>query len=294
MTQTIDWGLLAHPIHNDATSDDPPWKDNAYLCFWDLASDVYGTLHTSTSPNAEGRRARLSLHTGGRTYEIVEELDPGTFSSSSIRFDGGATFSIDHAVMRGEVHSSPEGALGDFTGDNAPLAFTLEGRPPLVHYEQAARVWGTLQVDGTDVVFDGQGFRDRSWGFRDESASVNEYFGFMWRFEDFSITGNRALASDGHEETPMLYLDAEGSVPVKTVSLTRDASGLFAASTVTLTDGRSIDVRLVERRAGFWCPMGWERCGPTLSTFDEFCVVRTSDGAEGFGLIEQGIVRRLF
>jgi hypothetical protein len=40
--------------------------------------------------------------------------------------------------------------------------------------------------------------------------------------------------------------------------------------------------------------MGWERSGPTLSAYDEFCALRTADGAVGFGLVEQGIVKRLF
>jgi hypothetical protein len=31
-----------------------------------------------------------------------------------------------------------------------------------------------------------------------------------------------------------------------------------------------------------------------MSAYDEFCSVRTTDGHEGFGLIEQGIVKQLF
>lgn len=45
------WGPLATAIHADAAGPgDPTWKDNAYLSFWDVEAEVYGSIHVSTSP----------------------------------------------------------------------------------------------------------------------------------------------------------------------------------------------------------------------------------------------------
>jgi hypothetical protein len=290
--QSAEWGPLAEPIHNDAQTATRPWRDNAFLSFWDPERDVFGTLHVSTSPNAEGRRARISVQAGGKVVEVVESLEPGTFSSDSISFDGGASFSVDSPHVSGELTFLPLFALADYTGDRAPVAFSLDEEQPLMHYQRAAGVSGRLTVDGRLFDVDGKGFRDRTWGFRDESESVNEYFGFMFVFPSFAIDAMRLLGNGG-DATLGYGLDDRAEI-VTSVSMTRDASGLFAASDVVLADGRSFEIRIDERFGGFWCPMGWERKGPTLSAFDEFCSLRTSDGQVGSGLVEQGIVKRLF
>src|SRR5437867_832093 len=102
-----DWGPLSEPIHNDVPDGAPPWRDNAFVSFWDPRQDVYGTLHVSTSPNAEGRRSRLSLQVDGRTVELVEDLEPGTFSSQSIAFEAGASFEVQSERITGTVTTTP-------------------------------------------------------------------------------------------------------------------------------------------------------------------------------------------
>ena len=70
---TIDWGPLAaaRSTTRVPTGDGKAaWKDNAYVSFWDPAQRAFGTLHVSTSPNAEGRRARVSLSVDGTVVEV--------------------------------------------------------------------------------------------------------------------------------------------------------------------------------------------------------------------------------
>jgi hypothetical protein len=290
-----DWGPLSHPIRTEPMAADAlPWRDNAFLAFWDPARDLYGTLHTSTSPNAEGRRARLSLQIGERVVELVEPLEPGTFTSASIGFQAGASFTVDSERITGEVHTAPLYALADYTGDRSPKAFNLDADHPLMHYQRAATVRGSLTVDGQEIAVDGLGFRDRTWGPRDESSSVNEYFGYQFLFDGCGVNAMKLRGVDGSEVTIGFLLEEGNATPLRSVALTRDASALFVASTLTFEDGRAIDVRASSRHAGFWCPMGWERSGPTLGAFDEFVALRTGDGREGFGLIEQGQVRQLY
>src|ERR1700683_1480846 len=123
--QTTDWGPLSEPIHTDIPDTDRPWRDNAFVCFWDPNRDVVGTLHTSTSPNAEGRRARFSLQAGGTVVELVESLEPGSFSSESISFNAGASFSVNSPRVSAEMTTAPFQALADYTGDRSPMAFSL-------------------------------------------------------------------------------------------------------------------------------------------------------------------------
>lgn len=293
MSAQADWGPLSQPIDPQVRDDSPPWRDNAFLTFWDPAAGVHGTLHTSTSPNAEGRRARLSVAHGGRVVEVVEPLEPGTFTSESITFALGESFSVDAPELSGELTFTPRFALADYTGPAAPKAFGLDEAQPLQHYQRAATVAGRLTLAGETVEIDGHGFRDRTWGLRDESSSVAEYFGFMWVFDEFALTQLRLLGNDGKDAT-LGFVLGEHATALGDVSLTRDAAGLFAAADIGLADGGRLQVRATERHVGFWCPMGWERSGPTLSAYDEFAGLRTADGTEGFGMVEQGIVKRLY
>jgi len=291
----VDWGPLARPIHDGIPDDPRPWRDNAFLCFWDPARDLSGVMHVSTSPNAEGRRARVSAKLGTRVVEVVEPLDPGTWTSQSIAFDPASGFKIDSPQLSGELTTTPLYALANFAGDASPVVFGLDREHPLNHFQRGARVTGRLAVDGVEVEVDGQAFRDRTWGFRDESSSLEEYYGWMWVFDGFAIAAFRLLGSDGSDSTLGYVLGEEGvEANVLSASMTRDASGLFAATTLGLDDGREIEVRNTGRHSSFWCPMGWERTGPVLSAYDEFVSLRTSDGVEGYGMIEQGIVRKLY
>jgi hypothetical protein len=291
--QSTEWGPLSEPIHHDIPDETRPWRDNAFLAFWDPARDVVGTLHTSTSPNAEGRRARFSLQTGGRTIELIEELDAGTFSSGSIKFEAGAGFTIDTDRVSGSLTTTPIFALADYTGERSPEAFSLDKDQPLMHYQRAGTASGELVVDGEPVTIDGHAFRDRTWGYRDESSSVAEYFGCMFIFPTFAVTSMK-LRGASSSEMVLGYLLQDDATIISSASLTRDASGLFAATSIETADGRTLGFRIADRRAGFWCPMGWERTGPTLSAFDEFMSLTDDDGTEGFGMVEQGILKTVY
>jgi hypothetical protein len=291
--QSAEWGPLSEPIHTDIPDGARPWRDNAFVAFWDADRDVVGTLHTSTSPNAEGRRARFSVQTAGRTIELIEDLEPGSFSSESISFNAGSEFSIASDRVSGTLTMSPLFALADYTGDRSPEAFSLDKEQPLMHYQRAATATGELVVDGERIAIDGHAFRDRTWGYRDESASVAEYFGCWFVLPSLAISSMKLRGASSGEMVLGSVLEDEATV-IASASLTRDASGLFAGTSIETVDGRRLELRIAERRAGFWCPMGIERTGPTLSAFDEFFTVATGDGAEGFGMCEQGVLKTVF
>jgi hypothetical protein len=249
----------------------------------------------STSPNAEGRRARFSLTAGGETVEVVENLDPGVFTSRSIDFDLDQRVALSAPNLIGHLRCTPLYAQADYSDAAIP---SLPGGTKLTHFQRAGRFFGEFTINGRPVSFEGVGIRDRTWGSRDESASIAEYIGVMAVFENSAVTVIRMRTTDGIDHTEGFLLDDHTAVPITGIDkIRRDGSGLFVACELTVSDqqGRS-RVAVLEghdRAGGFWVPMGWERVGPTMSAYDEYLHARTSEGATGAVMIEQGTLRTL-
>jgi hypothetical protein len=286
------WGPLKEPVHGSVPEGRPPWKDNAFLTFWDPAKAVVGTVHVSTSPNAEGRRARFSLSIDGRIHEVVETLAAGSFRSASISFGLDEDTTVSSPRLACQLSSTPLFALADYTAGS--VIPPLVPDEPLHHYQRAARVTGKLVLDGHPVEIDGLGFRDRTWGYRDESANISEYLALMVTFPTHAYSVIRLRGTTGVDLTEGYRLTEDGGEPIGGVSVTRDASSLLAHARLTCGDNRDIVIHNRSRHGGFWLPMGWERHGPTLGAYDEFFEVEDDDGRLGFGMAEHGIVRLLY
>ena len=290
--RTSVWGSLAEPIHTEALPEGrPAFRDNAFLGFWDTERAVVGAFHVSTSPNAEGRRARFSVSVAGRTTEVVEPLEPYSFTSPSIAFDLDRRITVDGAGLAGELTCTPLFAVADYS--KGSIIPPLVPDEPLQHFQQAARVEGRIAVGGEEVTIEGFGIRDRTWGYRDESVSIAEYVARTAVFDDFALTSMRFVGADGSDRLEGYRL-GEAAEPIVGMGITRDASGLLSAGHLTIEGGERLELRVTEGLAGFWVPMGWERRGPTMSAYDQFARIRTEGGAEGVTLTEQGVVRRIF
>lgn len=289
---TTDWGHLAHPLRaDDPGANAPPWRDNAYLAFWDAHSAVIGVVHVSTSPNAGGRRARASAAIGRISAELVETLPPASFASESIVFSLDGHVQVRGEQLRADLRLAPRGAAADFTAGRA-IPELVEGQP-LQHFQQAATVTGTLSVHGADAEVKAVGLRDRTWGFRDESAMWPEYIAVAVDIDGEMLTVLKFALSDGSTKADGFVLGERARRVEDLTEIARDASGLFAGAKVAFSDSERLALRATRRTGGFWVPMGRERTGPTMSAYDEFLEFATSDGRSGHGLVEQGIVRRL-
>lgn len=288
-----DWGDLAHPIRADKPGDEmPAWKDNAFICFWDQSHGAYGVVHVSTSPNAEGRRARASLSVNGRIAEIAEDLDPGTFASESISFGLDGDIEVDAEGMSAKLDLAPRGKWADYS--TTGIVPELVPGEPLQHFQAASIVTGMATVGDESAEVDGVGMRDRTWGFRDESSGWNEYIGIVLDIEGKMLTIMKFLRPDGDTITSGFLCSEDDPVETNQLEeLTRDASGLFAAAKVTTTEGEVLDIKMTRRPTGFWVPMGWTRQGPTMSAYDELIEVELADGRSGQGVVEQGMIRQL-
>lgn len=286
------WGILSTPLHAEVPLGRPAWKDNAYLAFWAAANDVFGVVHVSTSPNAAGRRARFSLSVRGRSIEVIEELDPATFTSASISFGLDETVTVDAPGLSGSIISTPLFQAADYS-KHAIIPELVPGEP-VNHFQQAALVEGSLTIDGQRISFTGKGFRDRTWGYREESSNLDEYIAILLVAEDWALTAMRFRSVGGVDLTEGYNLTESHSQPrVAGIEVTRDASGLMSSARVAIEDQHSLNLSRIESLGGFWVPMGWTKSGPAMSAYDEFVRIRTESGDEAVGVVEHGILRRL-
>lgn len=282
---------LEHAVREDVPPEPWPWRDNAFVAFWSPGSDVVGVVHLSTSPNAEGRRARASLSVRGVTAEIVEPLDAGSFESESVRFDLAGRVEVDHPSMKLTAEFKPRFALGDFS-DTGVIPPLVEDQP-LRHLQQGTDVTGAAAVfrRGREerVEFTAVGMRDRTWGFRDETAAFVEYVAVTLDLGDALVTAMKFLAPDGSQTMHGFRL-ADRATPVHSLQLTRDAAGLVVGLELGLAESAPLELRRDAQLGGFWVPMGIERTGPVFSAYDEFLTLRGG----GAGFVEQGVRRNLW
>jgi hypothetical protein len=284
------WGPIGEPIKVGAAGpEDPVYRDNAFLTFWSLGEEpVYGEVHVSTSPNSDGRCARFTIYRNGAVTNLVEPLDPGSFTSDSIDFDprGRATVKADGVAA--EFSYTPRFVAGNYT-ENAVLGSVEEST--MSHYQQGVDVTASLDIGGTHLDLSCQGFRDRTWGYRDEPKQWIDGFGFCVTTDDFDFTCIRNM--DNHENTVTdgFLLSAEGSLALTDIVFHYDPVMLHHAD-LTFTDGSERTITNVGRQyTPIWFPMGPVRSAPAMTCWSEYC---TYDlwGSAGQGIVGHW-VRRL-
>lgn len=280
----ILWGPIAEPVQSStAGPDDPIYKDNAYLTFWSLGSEpLFGEVHVSTSPNyAAGRRARFTLVDNGKVSNLVEGLDAGSFTSDSIHFDPAGQARVKAPGITAELTYTPRFVTGDYT-DNAVLGVT-DGST-LLHYQQGVDVTGHFEIEGKVIEVACAGFRDRTWGYRDEPKQWIDGYGFCVTTEDFDFTAIRNMGSDGDIVTDGFILSDEGALRLTDIAFTWDPIMLRRAA-LTFEDGSERTITNVDRQyIPIWFPMGHERQAPATSCWSEYCTF------DAWGSVGQGIV----
>jgi hypothetical protein len=284
---------LATDIHElDLPEDALPWRDNAFLLFWDGTNEIFGSAHVSSSPNGEGLRARFTVLVDGQKHEIVEPLERGTFTSQSISYGLMGDIVVESPTLSAKLRLEPRYGVGDYA--KSGLIPSLVAGEPLQHFQQFLSVTGHVTVDGSEHAIDAGGLRDRTWGFRDESKAWQEYIGVTLMFPDGGLSIVRMLGTDGSDRTEGHLLGEVEDRLIDQLGVTRDPSGLFAKLHYRFVDGDEFEISLTSRLSGCWVPMGHERRAPLLSAYDEFVRVERSDGQVGIGAIEHAVLRNIY
>jgi hypothetical protein len=284
---------MREPVRRSEPSQDAPWRDNAWLAFWDLAAEVTGVVHVSTSPNAGARHARVSVFHDRRLTEIIEPLDAGTFMGETVKFD------LDHGItlvapdISGTLDIEQLFAVADYTG--GAVFPSMPGQRPLNHYQQAARVRGRLMLHGKTIEIDGHGYRDRTWGYRNESATILEYIATQCVFPTFSVSAMRFhVAADDSDRMEGFTLAEDARRIGAFTGIVRGRVGEVLEFRLEPDDGEPLVISIQERLGAFPVAVSPERnTGPTIACVEEFCTVRASDGSMGVGIVGVGSRREL-
>jgi hypothetical protein len=292
-----DWGPLAEPLHAEVTAgpDDPPWRENAFFPFWDRARSVYGVVHVMTAANATGRRARASLVHRGRYLEVIEPLEPMAFSSPSVSVDLAGTLTATGPGWGFDVVLEPRLDTIDYSAADTMPALVEER--PLRHYQRSGTCRGTVTVDGVETAIAGGSLRDRTWGFREETAHWLEYYACFLSFgpeggEAFDLAMMKFRVAGGPDRMSG-FLVGSRSDRVLESRITRTATGSPASLWLRLASRGELTLRVGPPEARVFVPLG-EPDGPVaITSYDDFVEVTTDAGETGFGIVEQGILRRL-
>lgn len=291
------WGPMSHPSTDHIEAGLAPWKDHIYIALWDVTNSVYGFMHWNSSPNHNTGKAQVTLKLNGRFHDLkeVQSVASTHFKSHSIDYDMRSAIRIDGADMKGVLTLTPRFVPVDYTGHKKILPELVPGKP-LNHWQQGLSMKGSITLDGQNYTIDALGFRTRTWGFRDDSMQFTEYFSLFACFEDFDVTIMKFRQSDGSMRTDGAAVYRDGRiVRCEELHVTRDSAASPLRLTLAMADGSKLALKRLRRTADMWCPIGPpEREGPTFSAFDEFIEWETQDGARGFGLNEQGIIRFVY
>jgi hypothetical protein len=283
---------LNTPIRTEPIpSGNPPWRDNAYVCFWDPSVSAVGVVHASVSPNGEGQRLRLSFSLDGRSIEIIEQPhDNSAFHGDTISYPLDNTILVRSDRVTIDLRIESRFSVANYsTGQVIPPLVPGE---PLNHVQEAVSISGTVTFDGQSIQIGGDGFRDRTWGYRDESR-LTEYISFMAVTPKQAFTALRFQGVDS-DMTDGFVMDDRGTRSITGVAVTRDASGLLAAADLSVEASPDLSITVDQKHGGFWVPMGHTRRGPSFSAYDELCEITLADGDRGYAFVEHGIIRNLY
>lgn len=288
------WGPNSYPVRTEIEEGAPPWKDHAYLAFWDPAQEVYGFLHWNSSPNHPTSKAQLNISIKGEFLDIREDLPArDRWTSESIDFDLLNSITITHPRLKGDLLLTARRMPINFGPSGSIPAFP--GQTPLQHFQHPLSMNGSLVFDGKELELNATGYRTRTWGYRDDSVQFPEYY-YLWAsFDDFEVAVIKHLHPDGVARAGGGLVTDDGVVPVRDLHIPKDAAGFAIETRYEFADGTELVIDGQERVWSGWCPIGLpRRDGATFAAFDEILRLRTSDGREGWGQSEYGYVRRVY
>jgi hypothetical protein len=286
------WGPLAEPMHVERVfePDDPPYRENCFLGFFDRERGFYGATHLQGGRTDAGMFARCSVAIDGRSTEIFERLETMTFESEHISFDLSGHLTAKYGDFLLDLDLKPIREPVDYSA-----AETLPGlrkSEPLQHFQQAGTFTGLVSNAHGSLEVEGSVIRDRTWGFRQEIASWVEYYAAFVTFDGFDLATMKFQTRDGDIPPHGKLSGSRVGTVVNSTVLRRDAWGGIAEVELDMADGTKLGLSVGKPEAKVFCPLN-DPTGPeAFTSYDDFVEVRTSDGAVGFGIVEQGILRR--
>jgi hypothetical protein len=286
------WGRICEPLHTDLEidPDGPSWRENAFFTFWDRGKGIYGQAHFTTSPNAGVRKARCHVWTGDRLVEIIEPLEPMSFHSQSIDVELTGQVTVRSAGFDFDFSATPRFEQCNYSqSDTVP---SIVAGQPLHHYQGSGNFEASLKAGDERIEFSGVCFRDRTWGYREDSAWI-EYYGIMCCFEDSDLTWLKFMSAPEDQRARGFLMGGRQGEIVETLVTERDSLGTIRSTDLTLDDATVLRAEMAQSACpAQFVPAGTPRGGRALTVYDLFQPTFV-DGHEGMAFVEQAVLRQL-
>jgi hypothetical protein len=151
---------------------------------------------------------------------------------------------------------------------------------------------GIIEASGQTHDVDGSGLRDRTRGFRDESAQWLEYAAVVGIFDGVFVPAMKFLrANGGMRGSDGFVIDGAGTHSIADIRIRRTAAAQFLGATLSRDDGSVRTIGMTSRKAGFFVPMGAAPTGRRSAPMTTMAL--DCHGTRGAGVCEQGIIHRV-
>jgi hypothetical protein len=286
------WGPLAEPLHTSLqlAPDSLPWRENSFFCCFDREQGFYCTAHIQGGLNARGMWARCSIVLDGQSWEVFEPLAPMEVSTPGIHFDLAGRMSVKSPDFELDISYVPIHQPASYSQANVLPG--LSDTEVLQHFQQGGTFSGTVSTGSTTREVTGRALRDRTWGYREEISTWTAYYATFLCFPDFDMTFMKVAVRDRDVPAHGFLVGARSATIIGSTVTRRDPWGAITRVELGLEGGESFSLELGRPEARIFVPLNDPQGAAALTAYDDFIGVRTSDGAVGFGIMEQGILRQ--
>jgi hypothetical protein len=176
-------------FHQGSASFDPLLWNDIFVCWLPgdrfLVSKGFARLGSRTGPSGPGLTYRCDepFRKWTKTFDGAARLVPGAVLRAGALADG---LHVPVCMRLDFTATSPAFDIGDIGEQNWASS----------HYQQHCRVTGNLGYGDDEVVFDGTGIRDHSWGPRDTSGLAR----YEWSTAQFADGRNLVVFCAGNRD----------------------------------------------------------------------------------------------
>lgn len=299
------------------------WKENYFWVFMDPASDVFCFAHTTIEPTYERAFASFTvLHDGEKLvssgevamptpFEQARQLQLGNLRLSFIKPQKEFRVEFEDENVAATLDFSSRMHLFDFLAceDVNPDQFSISdntgfGRGNFRHQGQCMNASGSIAFKsgpkaGTTIAVNGSGYRDHSWGMRNDQLTLDH----NWSFCNFPSMGFHLFqvrntvrpmnqTSEGYIARP------EGNEVIKTLVIENVGEGknempaevIFRATTL---GGETFTI--IADLANAWASLPLHSQKPGAKVYvnvENMCRVKCLEtGEEGLANVEIGMLR---
>jgi hypothetical protein len=174
------------------------------------------------------------------------------------------------------------------------LVHSLDNAPELDHWQQSFAAPGHVRVGTTKLQFAGGGFRDRTWGWRQETLQWLELYAVDVVLDHCDISMCKWLRADGSTTAAGFIQDDHGLHQVLSSEMTYNKVGLVQKISIAAEDLPPLILEAGIADAGWWLTFTKPNSkAPVWTEYENFCAIEGNAWGQGYGCIPHAILRKL-